>query len=127
VSKVILSAYYIIRHVSTLKGANFMELVIFFLIFIVPGIIAAVVYGLIACLNDEPRIATSLIFDLLIFIINITGLYYCEDILTLDELMVQFNCLSFTRKYALLSILVGIILAVIFGLIRRLLPANDNE
>ncbi len=100
---------------------NFFDLFRYFLILIVPGIVAAVIYGFIANRREEPRITTALIFDLFIFIINITGLYFFKGIVTVTLLLASFDCLSFTRRYALLSLLVGSILASIAGLIRRLI------
>ncbi len=98
-----------------------MELIRFILILLGPGLIAAAVYGAIACLKCEPKLTTGVIFSLLIYIIMITGLYYFKGIYTSCSLLESFNCLSFTRKYALLSILIGLILGTIFGLIRKIL------
>lgn len=97
-----------------------MDFIRFFLILIVPGIIAARAFGIIGCVREEPRLSTALIFDLLIFIINITGLYFFKGIYTMTSLIASFDCLSFTRRYALLSILIGLILAGIFGLFARI-------
>lgn len=96
-----------------------MDFIRFFLILIVPGIIAARVYNCIIPCKEKSIISTTLIFDLLIFLINITGLYFFKGICTFTELAYYFDCLSFTRKYALLSILIGIILAFIFGLVNK--------
>ncbi len=96
-----------------------MDLIFFFLLLIVPGIIAAKLYSFITNCRKDYNILNALSFDLLIFIINITGLYYFKHIQTIQELLTYFDCMSFTRKYALLAILVGLILATIFGLIRR--------
>jgi len=96
-----------------------MDFIRFFLILIVPGIIATTVFSLVSCCKEHCNICNALIFDLLIFIINITGLYYCKCICTMTKLIWYFDCLSFTRKYALLSILIGIILGAIFGCIYK--------
>ena len=96
---------------------------IFFLLFIIPGYISALVYKLISrhkVSNCCVYIYTAFIFDLLILIINLAGLYIFKGICTLEKLIWYFNCLSFTTKYAILSIIVGIIIAVIIGLIHRL-------
>jgi len=97
-----------------------MDFIRFFLILIVPGIISAIIFGFIARLRQEPTIATTLIFDLWIFIIMITGLYFFKHVYTIDDLLFEFNCLSFTRRYTLLSTLIGINLAVISGFIYRI-------
>lgn len=96
-----------------------MDFIIFFLILLVPGIIAAKVYAKVGCIQREPRISTVLIFDLLIFLINITGLYFFKCICTMSALLCSFDCLSFTRRYAILSILIGILLAIIGGAIHK--------
>lgn len=98
-----------------------MEIIRFILVLLGPGIIAATIYGFIVHLKDEPKLTTSIIFSLLIYIIMITGLYYFKGIYTSSCLLESFDCLSFTRKYALLSILIGLILATIFGFIRKIL------
>lgn len=98
-----------------------MELIRFFLVLIVPGIIATVFYNNITRNRTSPGINSTLIFDLLIFITNITGLFYIKGIHTMTMLLTEFECLSFTRNYILLSILVGIIYAIIIGVISRAL------
>lgn len=99
---------------------DFIDLFRYFLILIVPGIIAAKLYGCIAHVKCEPTIATTLIFDLFIFIIMITGLFFFKGIHTMSFLITCFNCLSFTRRYALLSIFIGIILATICSCIHKI-------
>lgn len=91
--------------------------IILILLLIIPGFIAERLFHLISHCKTKFGIITGLIFDLLIFIINIIGLYYFEAIYTIQDLLLHFNCLSFCRKYGLLSILVAIILGVIFGII----------
>lgn len=102
-----------------MKRRKIMDFIRFFLILLVPGLIAATVYNCFNPCKVKHLISTTLIFDLLIFLINITGLYYFKGICTFTQLTYYFDCLSFTRKYALLSILIGIILAIIFGLIYK--------
>lgn len=96
-----------------------MDFIRFILILLVPGLIASLAYNITSRLKTEINVLPALIFDLLIFIINITGLYFFKGIHTITELLLAFNCLSFTRRYALLSILIGILLGVIFGFIRK--------
>jgi hypothetical protein len=50
----------------------------------------------------------------------ITGLYFFHGVTTVAILLFEFTCLSFTRNYALLSILIVILLGIGFGLLRRL-------
>ncbi len=95
-----------------------MDFIRFFLM-LVPGLIAAKVYGKVGCVDGEPRIVTALIFDLFIFLINITGLYFFKGIYTMTALITSLDCLSFTRRYGILSIFVGILLAIISGTIYR--------
>ncbi|MDF2540700.1 MAG: putative rane protein [Herbinix sp.] len=97
-----------------------MDFIRFFLILLVPGIIADRLFRLIGGTRASSNIFTSLIFDLVIFIINITGLYFFRGITTMAALIDSFTCLSFTRNYALLSILIAIILGSIAGAIHRL-------
>ncbi|ROR29237.1 hypothetical protein EDD66_103173 [Mobilisporobacter senegalensis] len=99
-----------------------MDFLRFFIVLLLPGFIAARSYSIIAADRRRNMVFNALIFDLLTFIINITGLFYFKAINTMTELLTSFECLSFTRKYALLSILVGIILSVIFGVITRFIP-----
>lgn len=102
-----------------MKGENFMEFIIYFLTLIVPGLIAAKVYECFLRCKNTNLIANTLIFSLLIFLINITGLYCIKDIYTVKALIASFDCLSFLRHYILLSILIGILLALLFGLIKK--------
>ena len=98
---------------------------IFFLIIIIPGFIAGFVYDLVSKRKVTPCcsnifVIISLIFDLIILIINLAGLYIFKGICEFTQLKCYFNCLSFTSKYALLSIAVGIVLAICAGIITRL-------
>ncbi|HWT75560.1 MAG TPA: hypothetical protein VN258_12715 [Mobilitalea sp.] len=99
---------------------TFFDLFRYFLILIVPGIIGAVAFSIAARFRTEVNIYVALIIDLFTFIIMITGLYYFHGVYTVDKLLFQFTCLSFTRIYALLSILIAILIGVTAGLIRRL-------
>lgn len=95
------------------------DIYILFLIFLVPGIIATFLFQAISRRKIEIGKFTwiALIFDLLILIINLIGLYFFKDIYTRAKLIIYFGCNSFTFKYAILSIIVGIVLAIILGLI----------
>jgi hypothetical protein len=97
-----------------------MELFQFFLVLLVPGLIGAFVYNKAICVNARINIAMALILDLLAFTIMITGLYYFKGICTVKELLIEFGCLSFTRKYILLNILIVIILSILWYFICKL-------
>lgn len=99
---------------------DFFELFRYFLVLIVPGLLGALAFSIAARLRTEIGIKVALIIDLITFIIMITGLYYFQDVTTVSILLFEFTCLSFTRKFALLSILIAVIVGVIGGLIRRL-------
>ena len=97
-----------------------MDFIIFFLVLIVPGLIGALIASLICPISPFRILLLALIIDLITFIIMITGLYFIKGIPTLTELAtVYFDCLSFLRRYALLSILISIILGVFKGIACR--------
>lgn len=98
----------------------FYDLYLYFLVLILPGLIGALAFGLIAHCKSKCSIKVALVLDLLTFIIMITGLYFYKHICTTDKLLYEFACLSFTRKYALLSILISLVLGTIFGSIKKL-------
>lgn len=99
---------------------DFLDFYRYFLILIVPGLIGALAYSIVACLRTEISLFTALIIDLLTFIIMLAGLFLFHGVATIEYLIYEFTCLSFTIKYTLLSILIAIILGVIGGVIRRL-------
>lgn len=99
---------------------DFFDLYRYFLVLIVPGFIGALAFSIAARFRTEINFYVAMIIDLLTFIIMITGLYLFHGVVTVADLLFEFTCLSFTRNYALLSILIAIILGVIGGLIRRL-------
>lgn len=99
---------------------NFIELFRYFLVLIVPGLIGALAFSIAARFRTEINIFVALIINLITFIIMITGLYYFQGVTTMDLLIFEFTCLSFTRKFALLSILIAISTGVSAGLVRRL-------
>ena len=98
-----------------------MEFIRFFLVLLVPGLIGALAFSIAARFRTEIKIATALILDLLTFTTMITGLYYFKDVHTMEDLLYEFTCLSFTRKYILLSTAINVVYGVIFGIIRRFL------
>jgi uncharacterized membrane protein len=62
-------------------------------------------------------IIAGLVFDLLTLVIMLFGLRFCKGILWFSDLWVDFNCMSFSTKFAILSIVIAVILGVIAGLI----------
>jgi hypothetical protein len=98
------------------------SLFVYFLIFLVPGLFAVLVYNLISCNRMEcsKTITSALIFDLLILGINLAELRFIKGICTFQDLQPYFDCLSFTSKYILLSLVVGIVLAVLAWLLSHL-------
>jgi hypothetical protein len=91
----------------------------FFLALIVPGLIGALFFSIFARLTTEISWRVALILDLLTFTTMITGLYFLKDVTTVEALLVEFGCLSFTRRYILLSTLINIVYGILFGLLRR--------
>ena len=99
-----------------------MDFIRYFLVMLVPGIISAYIYyGILRCRERRTFGYTALVFDLFIFMIMIFGLYYFKGIYTMSSLIEDMNCLSFTRRYAEISILIGIVLAVVSGFLTRLI------
>lgn len=99
---------------------DFFDLFRYFLILIVPGFIGALAFSLAARCRTEISIRVALIIDLLTFIVMITRLYFFLGIVTVAQLLTEFNSILFTINYALLSIAFAIIIGTIIGLIRRL-------
>lgn len=97
-----------------------MEIIRFILVLLVPGLFAALAYSITGRFRIAANPITAALFDLMIFTIMITGLYFFRDIFTMTLLAAQFECLSFTRNYILLSTLIGILLGVGFGFLSRL-------
>lgn len=97
-----------------------LSFIVYVLALIFPGLIAEWFYNLISRVRQRTIIATTMIFNLLIFIINITGLRIFNDVYTIEDLFEHFLCLSFTRNYGLLSIIVAIVLGVVFGILSRI-------
>ena len=96
--------------------------VVYFLIFLIPGFFAVLIYNLLCCckMDFSKTIISAFIFDLLIFGINITGLYHVKAIRCFNCLECHLNCLSFCSKYILLSLVVGTVLAIIACLLSHL-------
>jgi hypothetical protein len=100
-----------------------LSFIVLLLLFIIPGFIAAFIFEFLCgsrVLTCYRSAFTALIFDLLIVIVNFLGLIFFKHICDIRDLTCDFNCMKFASKYGLLSILVGIVLAIIFGVICRL-------
>ncbi|MGF7144317.1 hypothetical protein HNQ56_002748 [Anaerotaenia torta] len=97
-----------------------MDFIRFFLIWLVPGLFGAVAFSIIARCRTRIDPYVALMIDLLTFTTMITGLFLFKGILTITALIAEFECLSFTRRYILLSILVSILWGLLLGLLRRL-------
>ena len=92
----------------------------YFLMFIVPGLIGALAFNIATRFRTEIQWTTAFIMSLLTFTTMITGLYFFHNVHTVTEFIKELNCLSFTRRYILLSSLITIIYGVVLGLLRRL-------
>ena len=93
-----------------------------FFAFIVTGLIATLFFELVRgrrVRNGVLFVVASLIFDFFILAINMTFLYVVKDVFTVGDLLVYFNCMSFTVKYMMMSVFVGIVIASIAGAISR--------
>lgn len=91
-----------------------------FLALLVPGLLGALVFSIAARFTTEITTPVALLLDLFTFTIMITGLYFFQGVKTVADLVTEFGCLSFTRKYILLSLLINVVLGVLLGLLRRL-------
>lgn len=97
----------------------FLELYQLFFAFIVPGLIGALFFSIFARCTTEIDWKVALILDLLTFTTMIIGLYYFRGDHVLADLYTEFNCLSFTKTYILLSTAITIFYGIVFGLLRR--------
>jgi len=99
------------------------SLFVYFLIFLVPGVFAVSLYNLLSCnrLNYCKTINLALIYNLLILGINLVVLRLKVGIRSFDALDDYLRCLCFTSKYILLSLIVGILLAVLTCLLSHLI------
>lgn len=97
-----------------------MDFIKFFLVLLVPGLIGALAYSIVAHCKFKIDVYVALILALLTYTTMITGLFYFKDIATCKDLMIEFCCLSFTRKYILLSTFIVIVWGIICGFLRKL-------
>lgn len=94
--------------------------IIYLLMLIVPGFISEWFYNWLSRVRQRTIVATALIFDLFIFIINLTGLRIFNDVYTAEDLVEHFLCTHFTILYGILSIIVATILGILFGILARI-------
>ena len=105
-----------------------MQFVISFLMLLAPGFVAERIFNLISRGKSKGSvIANALVFDLLIFTINTVGLFYLYGLQLYSTLERYFDFLSFVWKYSLLSIAVGIILAIILGILARFVFSRSTN
>jgi len=90
------------------------------LMILVRDLISEWFYNWLSRVRQRTIVATALIFDLIIFIINLIGLRIFNDVLTVEDLFNHFECLHFTFKYGILSAIVATILGVIAGILARI-------
>ncbi len=102
--------------------------IIYFFMLIVPGLISEWYYNWLSRVRQRTIVATALIFDLFIFLINLIGLRIFNNVYTVGDLYEHFLCLSFVLKYGILSIIVATILGIIFGILAKIFwLRNRNE
>ncbi len=104
-----------------------MFVAIFLLMLIGSGFIAERIFSVLSRCKDVKSISTGMSFSLLIFITNTIGMYLLKDVSSLSKLIANFNLVVFTTKYALLSIFVGMVLAVIGGIAARVLHSKKSH
>jgi len=109
------------------KNMDFLFAVVAFFMLIVPGLISEWFYNWLSRVRQRTIVATTLIFDLLIFIINMIGLQIFNDVFDVQDLYEHFLCLHFDVKYGILSIIVAIILGVLFGILARIFWIRNSR
>jgi hypothetical protein len=93
-----------------------------------PGFVAERIFSLISRGKSKGSvIANAIVFNLIIFTINTVGLFYLYGLQLYSTLQENFNYLSFVWKYSLLSIAVGIILAIISGILARFVFSRNTN
>ncbi|SHO45707.1 hypothetical protein [Anaerocolumna xylanovorans] len=93
-----------------------MQFIIMLLILFISGIFADRIFRLVAFCRKTSSIFTALIFSLFIFLIDIWGLFIFKDITHFPMLVDSFDCLQFTRRFIILSLLIGAVIGGISGL-----------
>lgn len=99
---------------------TFIELFHLFLLLIIPGFLGAAAYNIAAYWKTGIPVSVALVIDLLTYFTMITALFFIKDILTLQDLMVYFDCLHFSIIYTIIVILLSIAYGIVIGLLRRL-------
>ena len=101
--------------------------IIYFLMILVPGLVSEWFYNWLSRVRQRTIVASALIFDLFIFIINLIGLRIFNDVYRVEDLFNHFLCLHFTLLYGILSIVVATILGIIFGIIARIFWIRNSS
>ena len=96
-----------------------MTFIVLFLILIVPDVFADRIHHIISLRREENNVFNALIFSLIIYLINIIGLFLFHRIYTFTMLIVAFDGLRFMRNYILLSLLIATNLGISAGFVRR--------
>ncbi|BCJ99663.1 hypothetical protein [Anaerocolumna chitinilytica] len=93
------------------------QFIIMLLILFISGLFADRIYRLVAFCRKTSSVYTALIFSLIIFYIDILGLFIFKGITHLPMLIDSFDCLQFTRRFILVSLIVAAIIGGIAGVV----------
>lgn len=99
-----------------------MDLIRMFLLMIAPGIIGLYFYSILSRRRARYPFLFVLAISFLTYLVMITGLYFFKDIYTTSSLITSLDCLSFSRRYGIISTLVSIVISSIFALFARVIP-----
>lgn len=94
-----------------------MQFIIMLLILLISGIFSDRIFRLVAFCRKTSSLYTALIFSLFIFLIDIWGLFIFKGITHFPMLIASFDCLQFTRRFILLSLLIGAVIGAIAGFV----------
>lgn len=96
------------------------------LTFLLSGFVAGSVFEVIRYGQIKRNVITGLIFDFLIIVVNTIGIFYFTAVNTVSYFETCLKSMRFMWKYSLLSIFVGIVLAVLIGLILKIFNIRGN-
>ena len=94
---------------------------IMLLILLITGIFADRIFRMVALCTKTSSIYTSLIFSLVIYLIDIWGLFVFKIVTDFQMLVSSFNWLRFSRKFILLSLLIALVIGGVSGIFGWLL------
>lgn len=104
-----------------------LEILVLLLTLLVPGIIGVLIFEFIRGYRIKTcceAVSLILVFDLLTLLVNLIGLRIVKNISSLGKFAWYLECTSFLTKYIILSIIVVAVLAVIAGIVSKLLHAK---